>query len=171
MIALGTIVVDLTLLGFFSSSMGRMTWGYWPGMAAIFSGSLISIIIFRIGRPRIYWDWVGLGAMEICLGIILKTDPLLASPVDALLFYGVLAMSAVQLYLIGASMKPGKAWTWLGAGGIANIIVMTLGCLDHFTLETIAVETALLTTLMIIGMSLIGFGASLRPKRGNSSTT
>ncbi|WP_147181636.1 MULTISPECIES: hypothetical protein [Alphaproteobacteria] len=169
LIALGVIVVDLTVLGFLSSSLGRVTWGYWPGMAAMFSGLLISIIIFRIGRPKIYWDWAVLGALEIGIGITLKTDPLLLSPLGSLLFYGLLAMSAVQLYVIGASTKPAKAWTWLGAGGIANMVVTTLGCLDHFTSKTISAETAVLTTLMIIGLSLIGLGTSLRPKRDTSS--
>lgn len=167
LIALGTIIVDLTVLGFFSSS----SWGYWPGMSAVFSGLLISIIIFRIGRPKIYWDWAFLGALEISLGIMLKTDPFLVSALNALLFYGLLAMSAVQLCVIGASLKLRKAWAWLGAGGIANLVVTTLGCLDHFTSKIISVETVLLTTLMIVGLSLIGLGVSLRPKRGASATS
>lgn len=170
LIALGTIVVNLTLLGFLSSSAGRLMSGYWPGMSAIFSGLLIAIIILRIGRPKIYWDWAALGAFEISLGVLLKMDPLLASVLHALLFYGLLAMSAVQLCVIGAYMNP-KAFTWLGAGGMANIIVATFGCLDHFTSKTISAETALLTTLMITGLSLIGLGMSLRPKRGAGVTS
>lgn len=166
LIALGTIVVNLTVLGFFSSSARTLTAGYWPGMPAMFSGLMISIIILRISRPQIYWDWVSLGALEIGLGIMLKTDPLLVSALYALLFYGLLAMSAVQLCVIGAFMRPVKAYTWLGAGGIVNILVTMLGCLDHFTSKIIAVETVLLTTLMIVGLSLIGLGMSLRPKRG-----
>ncbi|NTF00099.1 hypothetical protein G6M16_024450 (plasmid) [Agrobacterium tumefaciens] len=169
LIALGTIVVNLSALGLLSSSFGRPMPDYWPGMPAIFSGLVIAIIIMRIGRPKIYWDWVSLGALEITLGVLLKNDPVLASALYALPFYGLLAMSAVQLGVIGASIKPNKAWTWLGAGGAANIIVTTLGCIDHFTSKSISAETALMTTLMIIGLSLIGLGKSLRPKRDTGS--
>src|SRR3546814_12983130 len=134
-------------------------------MAALCGGLLIAIIILRIARPRIYWDWAALGILEVGLGVLLKLDPLLASALDSLLFYGLLAMAAVQLCVIGTSLRPGKAWAWLGAAGIANLVVATLGCLDHFAAKVISVDTALLTTLMIIGLSLIGFGMSLRSKR------
>src|SRR3546814_20636128 len=83
--------------------------GYWPGMSAIFGGLLISIIILRIARPRIYWDWAALGILEVGLGVLLTLDPLLASALDSLLFYGLLAMSAVQLCVIGTSLRPGRS--------------------------------------------------------------
>src|SRR3546814_1227624 len=97
------MVGNLAVLGFLSSSAGRLMPGYWPGMSAIFGGLLISIIILRIARPRIYWDWAALGILEVGLGVLLKLDPLLASALDSLLFYGLLAMAAVQLCVIGTS--------------------------------------------------------------------
>src|SRR3546814_20050831 len=99
--------------------------GYWPGMSAIFGGLLISIIILRIARPRIYWDWAALGILEVGLGVLLKLDPLLASALDSLLFFCLLAMAAVQLCVIGTSLRPGKPWAWLGAAGIAILLVET----------------------------------------------
>lgn len=161
LIALGVLLVDLAALGFRAPSLWTRT-GYWPGLAATFGGLLIAIIVLKLSRPGIYWDWLGFGVLQIVLGIASKD---LAEAADAAMFYATMFASAFLMIWIAMTISSGKGRAWLGAGGLACLAVASLGSLDYAIRNAIGVDTVLLTTLVLTGLSIIGLGISIRSDR------
>lgn len=164
LVLLGVLLIDLSLLGMGAPSLMLELAGYWPGLAATFGGLLIAIIMIKLSRPGIYWDWTALGALQIGLGMVLKASPYLIRPLEATFFYGLLIIAASLLLWIAATTKERTGRAWLGAGGLASLTISAFGSIDYLAIGLLRPEVVALTTAVLIGMSVFGLGLSLKPK-------
>lgn len=164
LILLGGLLIDMSLVGMAAPSLMLTLAGYWPGLAGTFGGLVIGIIMIKLSRPGIYWDWTMLGAVQVGLGIVLKTSPYLARSQDATVFFGLLLIVASLLLWIGATTRQSTGRAWIGAGGLAVLLITVFGLIDHLAIGLLRPEVVVLTTMTLIGVSVFGFGISLRPK-------
>jgi hypothetical protein len=164
LILLGGLLIDMSLVGIAAPSLMLTLAGYWPGLAGTFGGLVIGIIMIKLSRPGIYWDWTMLGAIQVGLGIVLKTSPYLARSQDTTVFFGLLLIVALLLLWIGATTRQSTGRAWIGAGGLAVLLITVFGLIDHIAIGLLRPEVVVLTTMTLIGVSVFGFGISLRPK-------
>ncbi|MBP1848305.1 uncharacterized membrane protein HdeD (DUF308 family) [Rhizobium petrolearium] len=160
----GIILVDMATVAFANSFFGRLAFQYWPGMASVFGGLLLAIIIIRLGRPKLYFDWIIVGILHLWLGLILTNDPLLASTWSLASFYVILAASAALTTWIGVTIGIlGDGGTWLVAGGLASFVCAVVGgIINGWTDFSIEPDVILGTNLLLLGLAIGGLGLSLR---------
>ncbi|NTD87657.1 hypothetical protein [Agrobacterium tumefaciens] len=161
LIALGIVIIDFAILGFFSSASGKLP-GYEPGMASMFGGLLICIIMLRLSRPAILLDWTLFGIIQVILGIQVQTGLSSAGTLGAVIFYFGLIASAALLIVIGVQTHFPGARTWLLAGGICSLIISVASIIENITSGQLGTDSTLLIILTIVGLSVLGMGASLR---------
>jgi hypothetical protein len=132
------------------------------GLSAIFGGLMLWMAVIRIGRPAIYLDWIVSALLYISLGFALASNSALGSTLVFGLFCFLFIASALLRTWIGATLEAGGGTAWLTAGGLTGLfcvawmIVMRLGAID------INPDFVLSVDLMVHGVSIAGFGISLR---------
>lgn len=162
MFALGVILIDLAVLALANSVLGRIIAGYCPGMASIFGGLLLAIIIIRLGRPALYFDWIANGLLHIGLGLLLTKDPFLLSWSSFLLFSILLAGSALLMTWIGMTLDIPGGRAWLMAGGLASLICVAWLVVERLTVTFVEPDVVLGVVLLLLGLSIAGLGLSLK---------
>jgi len=162
-VALGVLLVDLALLTLAKTQLDRNIDGYWPGMGSVFAGLLIGIIIMRLARPRIYFDWIAVAALKIALGLMLAADPLRDTFIPFAQFSLLFTMLSGLKLWIGLTLPQGKAAASLLAGGFASLFCAMTFMIDYFVELGIGAETVLAIDLIVTGFSIIAFGLALRP--------
>ncbi|MDX3924716.1 MAG: hypothetical protein QHC90_02750 [Shinella sp.] len=138
--------------------------GYRPGMASLFAGLLFSIIVIRLGRPKLYLDWIVVGALHICLGLMLTRDPNLVSTWYPILFYLFLMACALMTTWIGLTMDAAEERPPLVAGGVSSLVVVIGAIVDASVTRKIAPDMVLATSLLLLGLSAGTLGMALRKR-------
>lgn len=158
--ALGIVLVDFSILGFYSSTSGKLP-DYLPGMSSMFGGLLVCIIMLRLSRPAIYLDWVALGLIQICLGFQVQLK--LTSVFSGFVVFQLgLVVSASLLIVIGFRTPFFEGRSSLLAGGICSLIVSATSVVESLVSGQLSPDNILLITLTIMGLSLVGMSSSIR---------
>jgi hypothetical protein len=158
--ALGIVLINVAAIGIANVVLDRGLGAYRPGMASLFAGLLLSIIMVRIGRPQLYLDWIAKGIFYSWLGSILLGDPALESVWSFSLFYILLV--GLLIIWIGATLGPDDGRAWLVAGGLSNLLCAAWATVDRCVAQHIEPDLVLSTSLLLLGLSICGFGLSLR---------
>lgn len=156
-------MVDFAILGFFSSASGKLP-DYVPGMASMFGGLIICIIMLRLSRPAIFLDWTLFGLVQVVLGIHVQAGLSSAVPIGAVTFYFGLMVSSMLLIFIGAQAHFPEGRAWLLAGGISSLLISVASLAETFISGYLGPDNTLLITLTIAGLSVVGMGVSLKNK-------
>lgn len=163
--ALGAMVSGLAGVPIASFLVGGMTGDYMGGLASIVGGLLQFLLILRIGSPDIYGDWISLGILDTCLGVVLTLDPGLAFWMSPALFTLLLAASSLLRIWIGLTLATGSAFTWLGTSGLMGLFLLLWlwGATHAFSGfdRLVAVDLVLRVDLLLRGAAIVGFGLSL----------
>lgn len=159
---LGVVLADLAIVSLANSAFDKVVSGYWPGMASIFGGLLLAIIMMRLGRPVLYLDWVLNGAFHIGLGLLLTKDPFLLSSWSFPLFATLLASSALLMTWIGMTLDIPGGRDWLMAGGLASFGCVVWSVIERSTVTIVEPDVVLGVVLLLLGLSIAGLGLSLR---------
>lgn len=157
---LGAILMNFAALGLAGAVFGSRTSDDVLGHAAVFGGMMLSIAIVRIGRPAIYLDWLGNGLLCIGLGTILSVSPTLASPALFALFCVLFAAWALLRLWIGVTA--GDPTGWLMTSGLIGLFCAGWPMLTHLTGPAADMHLVLFVDLLVHGLSIVGFGLSLR---------
>jgi uncharacterized membrane protein HdeD (DUF308 family) len=161
LVVLGVVLVNLAALALAHAIFNGNT-PNGSGLSAIFSGLMLWIAVIRIGRPAIYLDWIVSALLYIGLGFVLAGHAALVSTHVFGLFCLLFIASALLRTWIGATLEAGGGTAWLMAGGLTGLfcvvwmIVMRLGAID------VNPDLILSVDLMVHGVSIAGFGLSLR---------
>ena len=163
--ALGAMLLGLAGLPVASFLVGGPTGDYLGGLASIVGGLLQVLLMLRIGGPDIYGDWVSLGLLDTCLGVVLTFDPGLALWTSSALFTLLLAASSLLRIWIGLTLATGSAFTWLGTSGLMGLFLLLWlwGATNAFSGfdRLVAVDLVLRVDLLLRGAAIVGFGLSL----------
>ncbi|MRH98636.1 hypothetical protein [Agrobacterium tumefaciens] len=162
-LALGVVTVDFALLGFFSSASGRLS-GYMPGMASMFGGLIICIIMLRLSRPAIFLDWTFFGIFQVLLGMQVQIGLSSEIPLGTAIFYFSLVASALLLIVIGIQTNFLEGRAWLLAGGLCSLILSVASIAEAVTIGHLGPDNTLLISLLIAGLSVVGMGVSLKKR-------
>lgn len=168
MLALGVMLAGLAGVPVVSLILYGVNGSYFPGMASIFGGFLQALLIIRIASPDVYPDWIGLGVIDVLIGVILLFDPGLAACWSLAGFGFCFAASAVVRIWIGLTFRDAGAFTFIGASGLVGLFLLAwfliaLLSSDDIRLDLpIATDLVLRADLLLRGAALIGFGLSLR---------
>jgi uncharacterized membrane protein HdeD (DUF308 family) len=164
LVVLGAILIYFSAVALANSVFGVRMANYWPGMASIFGGLLLSIIVIRISRPKVYLDWILAGSLHTVLGIMVTEHPLLL-PTSAFAIFCVLLTSlAVVRVWIGLTAEWMSGGTWLVASGLSGLFCVAWAILSRYFFITTSPDVILTTDLLLTGLSISGFGFALRRK-------
>lgn len=164
-VVLGVILVDLSILAMATVLYGSGKTSYRPGLALIFGGLFLSIVVIKMAGPRLYLDWLTIGALRIALGVLLAKDPFLQTVSSFALFCTLLMAAALLMTWIGATHIMGKGREWLMASGLTSACFVFLIFIVRYIRLSIVPDIVLATDQLLFGVSLIGFGLSLRDHR------
>lgn len=159
--ALGVILTDLAVLTIAKVLLGARLLGYWPGTNAILGGLLLSIIIIRLGSPRLYHDWIAMSLLQVGLGFLLVNDPLLTTVWSFDLFCLLLAIVATLMTWIGKTMDI-NGGVWLAAGGLTNFNCIAWAIVGRYAAPHVKPDIVLAASMLFLGLSIIGLGFSSR---------
>jgi len=168
-VVLGVLLIDFAALALVNAVIDGSLGGYWVGMAPVFGGILIMIIIVRVARPALYLDWIALGVLEVILGLLLADGPFvygLSFLLPLFLCFGMLALLRVW---IGLTLPPGKGAASLLAGGLAGLFCLSWMIVDQFIISVVEPDTILAVDLLLTGLAIVGFGLSLDHSRDSNS--
>jgi len=59
------MLIDMAIVAFANAGFGKLIFDFRPGMASLFGGLLLAIIVIRLGRPKLYFDWIVVGALHV----------------------------------------------------------------------------------------------------------
>lgn len=162
LVVLGSLLITLALPALVGSIPNLKVEGYSPGMASMFGGLLLAIIIVRIGRPAIYFDWIAVGLLYVGIGVLLSANPWL-SPVRAFVLFCLLfTASALLRTWIGVTLDA-RGSDWLTANGLTALfcVAWAIGC-RVMAASRPSPDVIVAVDLMLTGLSIAGFGLSLR---------
>jgi uncharacterized membrane protein HdeD (DUF308 family) len=129
--------------------------------SALFGGAAIALFITRMGRSKLYVDWILNGAFYIGAGFSLYADGALDHNLSLVLMCGFLLSSAVTRIWIGLTASPHAAATWmLSSGCIAVVGVLWIFCAWTLHMPT-ASRLVLALDSALQGVSIAGFGVAL----------
>ncbi len=167
-LALGVMLAGLAGIPVVSLVIYGVNGSYFPGMASIFGGFLQALLIIRIASPDVYPDWIGMGVIDILIGVVLLFDPGLSTCWSLVGFGLCLAASALVRIWIGLTFREAGAFTFIGSSGLVGLFLLAwflvvLLSSDDVRLDVpIATDLVLRADLLLRGAALIGFGLSLR---------
>lgn len=164
LIVLGILLIDLAVIAGANAVLDDLVIEYRPGMASLFAGLLLSIIVIRLGRPKLYLDWIANGVLHVCLGLILARDPYLVSTWYPILFYLLLMACALMTTWIGLTMGAEEGRPAFLAGGISILVVAISAIVDAHGVRSIAPDVVLAASLLLLGLSTGALGMALRKR-------
>lgn len=162
LIMLGVLLIDLAVIALSVDFFNLRLPDYWPGMASIFGGLLISIIIIRISRPKLFWDWIALGTLHTTLGFLLTKSPSLWSSQSFVVFCALLLATAILRLWIGATLVQWNGRSYLLASGLTGLFCTGWAVATRLTSSPTSPDFILAVDLLITGLSIAGLGLSLR---------
>lgn len=164
LLCLGIILTDFAIIGLAASMFEISLIAYEPGTAPVMGGAALAIIIFRIARPAVPFDWLVIGAVFMGVGILLVVDPFMSSHIMFTIFSILLTFLSLALIWIGATTSPEEARVWVTAGGGAALLCTIASVVAHIANSNPQPDTVASVVLLLTGMSFLGLALSLRPK-------
>lgn len=164
--ALGILLVDLAVLALANTILGTDLIDYRPGMAAIFGGLLLSIIMIRLGRPELYFDWIATGLLHVALGLTLISDPLLTTDGSFTLFSVLLLVTNLLTIWIGATLAIIAGRPWLIASGLTSLLCLAWMVFGPETTRLVEPDFVSAVELLLLGFSILGLAGAARREVG-----
>lgn len=159
---LGILLVDLAALALANSILGTGLIDYRPGMAAIFGGLLLSIIVIRLGRPELYLDWIMNGALHVAFGLLLVKDSMLTTGWSFTMFTLLLLASSLLTIWIGATLAVPGGRAWLIASGKTSLLCVAWIIFDPGAVPIVKPDFVSAVELLLLGFSILGLASAVR---------
>ncbi len=160
---LGVVLMSLATLALMDPISGRKLPDYVPGISATFGGAMLCIAIVRIGWPALYLDWIASGLLYIGLGAILYRNSTAISNEIFLLFCPLfLASASLRIWIAATLGAKDDSTAWLMAGGLTGLFCASWTIVMWFTATAIDPDLVICVDVMLYGLSIAGFGLSLR---------
>lgn len=132
---------------------------------ALASGAALAILIAKIARPDIYWDWLAGALCLIVIGHLLEIDDDLSNTVTLAAFAGILlASSASRAWLARSSDPPGAGAPLLAAASGSAMIAAAIVLIPALRAPT-ALSFLIALDVLIQGLAILSFGFSLKAAR------
>jgi uncharacterized membrane protein HdeD (DUF308 family) len=168
---LGVVLMSLATLALMDPVSGRKLPDYVPGISATFGGVMLCIAVIRIGWPTLYLDWIVSGLLYMGLGAILYRNSTAIPNEIFLLFCTVfLASAALRIWIAATLGAKDERRAWLMAGGLTGLFCAFWMIVMWLTEIAIDPDLVVCVDVMLYGLSIAGFGLSLREpgERGTS---
>jgi uncharacterized membrane protein HdeD (DUF308 family) len=158
LVALGVFLIALATLAIANTALGSKADAYSSGMASTFGGLLLAIIVIRMSRSALYFDWIGVGLLHGGLGLLSSKDPSLLAATTFAFFTILLAASALLRIWIGATHEASSGTASLAAGGLCGLFCTVWAIAGRVMGVVTDAGTILSVDLLVLGMSVVGFG-------------
>lgn len=132
------------------------------GVSAIFSATMVFLIIHRISGARIHVDWTLNAIFLMISGFVLYADETLEHIYALVLFCTFLFASGLSRLWIGYSEEQQAAASWmLRSGYIALLAALWVVSARVLQISTMP-SNILALDILFQGISIVGFGLSLK---------
>lgn len=161
-IALGVVLVHISIIAFGNIGGGLRMLGYAPGFASIFGGAITMLIFVRLRDLTTYRMWILASAIEIAVGAMAFAETSTQSLLNVALVTGLLFVLSVLKISIGRRFSGRRASASLISSGLITFacsLVYATCRATHIPIETDAI---LATDLSVTGLALMFFGTDLR---------
>lgn len=164
LVVLGVILEIMAGFAFIDHLLGVKIPDYGPGMPALFGGAMLCVSIFRMSYPKLYLDWVIVGVIYVGLGCILSSNSTVLTSTLSFIFFCAFffASTLMRIWIALTYALKGKKRTWLMTGGLAGLLCMISIVFARITGINVNYDIALATDLMFHGLSVAGYGMSIR---------
>ena len=160
---LGVVLMSLATLALMDPISGRKLPDYVPGISAIFGGVMLCIAIIRIGWPALYLDWIASGLLYIGLGAILyRNSTAISNEIFVLFCTLFLASAALRIWIAATLGAKDDRTAWLMAGGLTGLFCSFWTIVMWLTAIAIDPDLVVCVDVVLYGLSIAGFGLSLR---------
>jgi uncharacterized membrane protein HdeD (DUF308 family) len=165
LVLLGALLITFGAIALAAAFAIEMIPGYFGGSSALFSGVTIAFIISRIARTEIYSDWLWNAVFYLGVGLTLCKDESLDQILSSFLICILLLLSSAARVWIGLTAMRRAAAAWMLLSGIIAGLVPLWIIFARALHMAAAPEIAVALDSLLQGISIAGFGVSLRPVR------
>jgi len=144
-----------------------------PGLTGISIALLLGVLVLMGGILRMIWAFqsgslgkgllrFALGALTLICGIVLLTDPLIASGVLTMMVGAYFITDGLFEIASAVSIRPAEGWGWMLFGGIVSEFLGVMIWMQFPLSGPYALGILLGIKLMFIGMIAVNAGSMVR---------
>lgn len=165
LVLLGLILIVLALPCLMAVLGLRPLPTYTASHMALASGAALAILISKIARPDIYWDWLASALCLITVGHILEIDDDLSNTATLAAFVAILLVSsASRAWVAWSSNRPGAGAPLLAAASGSAMIATAIVLIPALRAPT-ALSLLIALDVLVQGLAILSFGFSLKAAR------
>lgn len=167
-ILLGCLLIIFSIIDFLNMTYGEQIPSFTIGASsAFFSGLTIVIIISKISKPHIYFDWLLNGAFEAIAGASIHAQGISFPIPPSAISSTFLALSSLTRLWIGLKIFPHSSGYWLPISGCIGIFAVSCQAIPIMTNYTSSADMLLAGDVLFQGFCIVGFGLAIRvPQSG-----
>lgn len=158
----GVVCIILGILCMLAPGWTGMSIAVLVGLLVLLAGILRVTWAFRAASPRRgLWSFA-VGALMVIAGLMLVTDPILASGLLTILLAAYFIVDGIVEFAAGSRLQPQAGAGWLMFGGILSIILGALIWAQFPLAGAWAIGILLGIKLLMVGGIMVVAGSALR---------
>ncbi len=159
----GIITIILGLLAIAAPLVTGVSVAFLVGMLVLIGGIVRMIWAFQADSLGKGLPGIVIGLLTLVCGIVMVSDPRVASGVLALLLAAYFLVDGILEVVAAFQVRPVSGWGWLLAAGIFSVLLGTM-IWQQFPLSGAwAIGVLLGFKLLMVGIIMIGVGPVARP--------
>lgn len=165
LVCLGAILVALSTFAIADALAVEHFPGHFAGSSAIFGGMAVALVVTKIAKGALYWDWLLSSVLYSVVGLVLSGDESFTRVLSLFCVCSLLfACGAIRIW-IGLTASPEEGGSWILCSGWIDVFAGFSIALVWILATTTTIALILAFDTLFQGLALAGFGASLKEGR------
>ena len=158
----GILTIVLGLLAIAAPLVAGMSVAFLVGLFVLAGGVARMVWAFQAGSLGKGLLGFAIGALTLVCGVVLVSDPLVASGVLTLLLAAYFLVDGGLEIVAAFQVRPASGWGWLLAGGILSLLLGLMAWQQFPLSGAWAIGVLLGFKLLLVGMIMISVGPASR---------
>ena len=158
----GVILIILGMLSMLAPGLTGLSVAVFVGFLVLFGGAFRIVWAFRAGSLGRGMLTFAIGALTLIAGLMLITDPLLASGFLTVMLAAYLIVDGVAEIAAGNQRRPEPGSGWLIFGGVISILLGIMIWRQYPLSGAFAIGILLGIKLFMVGLIMVTVGGALK---------
>lgn len=168
LVFLGGILVTLSTVALADALTVEHHPGHFGGSSAIFGGAAVALIVTKIARGALHWDWLLSAVLYSLAGLVLSEDGNFTRALSLFCVCSLmLACGAIRIWT-GLTASPEEGASWILCSGWVDIFAGLSIAFVWFVATPTTIALILAFDTLFQGIAIVGFGISLKQRHYGS---
>ena len=162
LVSLGVFIITFGALALADHLAATSIADHFDGASIIFCGAIMFVVIEKISRTQIYFDWILNALFIMTLGFVIYADDTLEDIYSVLIFFTFLCSSGLSRLYIGYTEEQQAAASWMLRSGCIALLAALWIVGARVSQISMMPSNILALDILFQGISIVGFGFSLK---------